>query len=225
MGLLIFMGRKKYTEDERVKMVSMFVRQTRAIIDSEGIDQVTIRKVAKLCGYNSATLYHYFENLDELITLSCMSYLEEYCRAWAKELKTPRSAYDTYLFTWELYGRYAFKYPQVFNRLFFYMHTKPLRESIEDYYEVFPDQLENISGAINDMLRGGSLVERDFPVLNPLADAGLIRHEDVQLISELAVCHFHSLLEEKCALGDELDNDELILRQSRAVRFLLGNKL
>lgn len=202
-------------------MISMFIKTTREIIDTEGIDQVTIRSVAKICGYNSATLYHYFDDVDELITLSCMSYLEDYCRAWAQELKTPRTDLDTYVFTWELYGKYAFKYPHIFNRIFFYNHKKPLSESIRLYYEVFPDQLENISGAINDMLRGGSLIERDYPVLRPLADAGLIRREDIELISILAVCHFRNLLEEKCALGDKIDDDSLIAKQTRAVHFLL----
>lgn len=216
------MGRKKYTESERVNMISKFVKITREIIDSDGIEQVTIRRVAKTCGYNSATLYHYFEDVDELITLSCMSYLEDYCRAWAQELKTKRSARDTYILTWELYGKYAFAYPHIFNRIFFYNHRKPLSDSIKLYYEVFPDQLENISGAINDMLRGGSLVERDYPVLRPLADAGIIRHEEIKLISVLAVCHFRNLLEEKCALGDKVDNSELIQRQTDAVNFLIG---
>ena len=215
------MGRKKYTETERVSMISMFVKTTREIIDADGIDQVTIRRVATICGYNSATLYHYFDDVDELITLSCMSYLEDYCRAWAQELKVARSDYDTYIFTWELYGKYAFLYPHIFNRIFFFNHKKPLSDSIRLYYEVFPDQLENISGAINDMLRGGSLVERDYPVLKPLADSGLIRHEDITLISVLAICHFRSLLEQKCALGDGVENSQLVQSQTDALRFLL----
>lgn len=215
------MGRKKYTEADRAKMISMFVKAARKIIDAQGTEQVTIRAVAGICDYNSATLYSYFDDLDELITLSCISYLEEYCRAWARELKVHRSNYDTYVLTWSLFGTYAYKYPHIFNRLFFYEHNRPLGETITLYYEVFPGQLENISGAIKDMLRGGSLLERDFSVLNPLADDGIIRHEDVRLISMLAICHFRSLLEKKCALGDAADDNELIEAQTAAIRFLL----
>jgi AcrR family transcriptional regulator len=202
-------------------MLSLFIRTTREIIDSEGMEQVSIRKIGQRSGYNSATFYSYFQDLDELITISSMSYLEDYCGALARELRQPRSSLDTYLLTWELFGQYAFTYPQVFQRLFFHPHSKPLAESIARYYECFPQQLACIDGAVKQMLRGGSLEERDIPVLAPLAAEGLIRPQDAELISELAVSHFRSLLEEKCAAGDGADNDALLARQMLAVRFLL----
>lgn len=215
------MGRSKYTTEERVRMLALFIHTTREIIDSEGIEQVSIRKIAQHSGYNSATFYSYFKDQDELITISAMSYLEDYCSALAKELKTPRSAYDTYLLTWELFGKYAFAYPQVYQRLFFYPHSKPLASTIARYYKCFPEQLENIGGAVKQMLRGGDLEDRDLPVLVPLAEEGIIRREDVRLISALAVAHFRSLLDEKCLRGDAADSAELLERQMKAVRFLL----
>ncbi len=218
------MGRKKYTADERVRMVSMFIEKTREIIETEGIDQVTIRKIARLCGYNSATLYHYFRDVDELITLSCMSYLEDYCRSWAEELRVERSSYETYLLTWALFCRYAFAQPHIFQRIFFYPHSWPLGEIIRSYYDLFPEQLENISGAVYGMLTGGSLVERELFVLEPLADEGLVRPEDVMMIAVMAVYHFSSLLEEKCRSGDAADNAQLTESQVSAVRFLVGKK-
>ena len=202
-------------------MLALFIHTTREIIDTEGVDQVSIRKIAQRSGYNSATFYSYFQDLDELITISSMSYLEDYCRALANALKQPRSAYDTYLLTWELFGQYAFTYPQVFQRLFFHPHSKPLAETISRYYECFPAQLENIGGAVNQMLRGGTLEERDLPVLAPLAMEGIIRYEDMELIAALAVAHFRSLLEEKCDSGAAADNAALLARQMGAVRFLL----
>ena len=47
--------------------MSFFVEAVQKIIEEEGIDAVTIRKVSKLAGYNPATLYNYFDNIDYLV--------------------------------------------------------------------------------------------------------------------------------------------------------------
>ena len=41
-------------------------RRLREIIEEEGIDSLSIRKTAEKAGYNSATLYHYFSDFEEL---------------------------------------------------------------------------------------------------------------------------------------------------------------
>ena len=51
------MGRMKYTEEERSRIMISFIQATRKIIDTEGIDQVSIRKIANQTGMNSATMY------------------------------------------------------------------------------------------------------------------------------------------------------------------------
>ena len=56
---------KKYIQ--KVRMVKYFVDATIEIIEKEGYEAVTIRKVADIAGYNSATLYNYFDNLEHLL--------------------------------------------------------------------------------------------------------------------------------------------------------------
>ena len=201
-------------------MVLTFVRRTREIIETDGIDHVTIREIARRSGYNSATLYHYFEDVDELITVSCISYLEDYCRAWAGEMKTPRPADETYLLTWQLFGEHAFRRPQVFRRLFFSEHSRPLEESAALYYELFPGPGKTIRTVVQEVLHGGAPVERELPIPVAAGSEGWVPPEDRAMIDTLAVCHFRRLLEIKCA-HSETDSGELIRRQIAAVRFLL----
>ena len=80
------MGRTKYTEEERGKIMTQFIRAAREIIDSEGIEKISIRKIAELTGMNSATMYLYFPDADVLTTMALMSYLENYCRALASTI-------------------------------------------------------------------------------------------------------------------------------------------
>ena len=54
-------------ELQRKRMITYFVEATCKIIDTDGVEAVTVRKVANLAGYNSATLYNYFDNLNHSI--------------------------------------------------------------------------------------------------------------------------------------------------------------
>lgn len=214
-------GRAKYSDDKRKDMLLMFIQTARDIIDTEGIDQVTIRKIAKASGYNSATIYLYFHDLDELICLASLGYVEGFIRSWAEGLKKPMSTLETYCFSWEMFSSYAFKYPHVYNHLFFYHHSRPFSETVKYYHELFPERLEDIGTIIEEILLGSPHIERESSILLPLTRDGQVKEEDLPMISTLASCHFRKLLDTKCRLGDEADDKELVQQQLKAVHYLL----
>lgn len=53
---------------QKKRMMHYFIDAAVQIIDEEGIDGVSIRKVADIAGYNSATLYNYFDDLPHLVS-------------------------------------------------------------------------------------------------------------------------------------------------------------
>ena len=44
-----------------------FIEATEKLIRSDGVEGLSIRKIASEAGYNSATLYNYFEDLEHLV--------------------------------------------------------------------------------------------------------------------------------------------------------------
>lgn len=216
------MGRAKYSESERERIIITFIRATREIVDLEGVESVSIRKVAARAGYNSATMYLYFKDIDELITLASMSYLENYCRTLAADIPQMTTPLDTYIHTWEVFCQYAFTYPNVFYHLFYKPHSASLEETIQRYYTIYPNQLENISGTLYKMLHSGTLENRNRQVLLPLAEAGLIDAANVDVINDLTVCYFRKLLEDKCEQAGALASGRQTERFIAAVHFLLN---
>lgn len=198
-----------------------FIRATREIVDLEGIENVSIRKVAARTGFNSATMYLYFKDIDELITLACMSYLENYCRTLAADLAQMETPLDTYIHTWKVFCQYAFAYPDVFYHLFYKVHSTPLEETVHRYYQIYPHQLENIGGTLYQMLYSGALENRNRQVLLPLVEEGLIRAENVDMINVMTVCYFCRLLEEKCAQAGALASERQTEQFLSAIYFLL----
>ena len=217
------MGRNRYTPQERNKITATFIRCTREIIDLEGIQQVSIRKVAQTAGLNSATLYLYFDDADELITLASMSYLENYCRTLAADIPQLQSAYEIYLHTWKVFCLHAFSHPLIFNHLFFRPHSKPLAETVLRYYEVYPSQLAVTDGPVREMLLAGDLVTRNQKVLAPLAQEGFFPAEHLPLINDLTICYFRKLLEECGTQAGTLANQQQTERMLAAIEFLTVN--
>ena len=53
-------------EQKRKRVMAYFINATIELMEEIGIENLTIRKVAERSKYNSATLYNYFDSLDEL---------------------------------------------------------------------------------------------------------------------------------------------------------------
>ena len=56
--------------------MDVFITSAKELIDEYGLDNITIRKIADVSGYNSATMYNYFQNLDELLIYASIDYLK-----------------------------------------------------------------------------------------------------------------------------------------------------
>lgn len=217
------MGRTKYTAEERKAIIADFIEAAAEIIDEEGIDSVSIRKVSARAGFSSATLYLYFQDLDELCALASIGYLEEYCHSLVESERPGEDPVQTYLRTWEQFCRAAFRRPEVFRHLFFDRHTASLDEIAKRYYSIYPDQLDRISGPVLSMVLTGDLYARNLKVLMPCAADLGIDGARVYLVNDVTVSYFHTCLDRIC--DDDLDDegrqiavDEFI----EAVRYLTG---
>ena len=74
------MQQKDRKQMYRQQTMGYFINAALEIIEEEGIDSLSIRKTAEKAGYNSATLYHYFSDFEELRIFSAMKYLDQYAK-------------------------------------------------------------------------------------------------------------------------------------------------
>ena len=214
------MGRMKYTRDERASVISVFLKATREIIDAQGVAAVSIRAVANKTGYSSASLYLYFKDLDQLISMASMSYLRAYCRELAQCRSAAPTARELYLDTWRLLCKYAFMYPNVFRHLFFTAHGSPLGETVAAYCRLLSDGPGESAGELEELLSGGTMEERSAAILSPLVSGGTLSEQQARLIIGMTVGYFRLLLDEVLA-GGGIDADSMTRRQLRAMDFLL----
>ena len=112
-----------------------------------GFASVGIKAIAKACGCNSATLYQYFDNLDDLIVKSteyCMSKVEDEFMA-----KAPTDVEDLWRFIDEIpywtakkHGKkYRLMY-QIYTHPKYIEHGKKFFEGVNERYTEYAKRLE-----------------------------------------------------------------------------------
>lgn len=105
-------------EQKRKRVMAYFINATIELMEEIGIENLTIRKVAERAKYNSATLYNYFDSLDELEMFASVKCLNEYVKTSQIKYSEGKSMREWYLGEWRCFCEQAFRHPRIYNFLF-----------------------------------------------------------------------------------------------------------
>jgi AcrR family transcriptional regulator len=179
---------------KRKRIMRYFIDATGAIIEEEGLEGVTIRKVADAAGYNSATLYNYFNNIDHLIFYASIKYLSDYARALPEYIKDAEDSYDRYLRIWQCFCDYSFRNPKIYHLVFLGAFGNTYPDVIKEYYSIYPDYLSQIPAELTSMLMENDLYERNLSLLQTCAAEGLLRKADLVELNDMTMLIYQGLL-------------------------------
>ncbi|MBZ2175389.1 TetR/AcrR family transcriptional regulator [Schnuerera sp. xch1] len=207
---------------KRKRTMTFFIDAADEIIKEEGINNVTIRKVADKAMYNSATLYNYFENLDHLILFTAMRYIKDYAFALPKYLKNADNALDRFIKVWECFCDFAFKDPEIYYAIFFADLSNKPEEYIADYYKLFPEQLIEYDG-LSTMLLKRNIYERGMTTISECVKEGFIREEDAETLNEMGTLLFQGILLQ--VIKGTIDRNTAVERTMMYIKVTLNSLL
>ena len=188
-----------------------FIQETYRIVKDEGMEAVSIRRVAQELQCNSASIYQYFADLDELLCYVALRFLTEYLQDVAEGFRRSESSLETYVMIWDMFSLHAFRHPQMVGNLFFGKHSGVLTPIIRNYYELFPEDLREMDDSLKRVFLDGSFRERDRHAISRCVEDGYFAAEDAELINLIVVHMFEGYLDE--LRGGEME-DEKRLRTS-----------
>ncbi|MGI5840047.1 MAG: TetR/AcrR family transcriptional regulator [bacterium] len=110
---------KKDYRRQRIK--KYFLEAVKEIIKKEGVENVTVRKVADMAGYTYPTLYHYFADLNALLWEVKEAMILELIEILRLEMQPTKHGIDGIKESFRTYIAYYFRNPNVFK--FFYFHS------------------------------------------------------------------------------------------------------
>ena len=181
-------------ELKKKRMLTYFIKATQARLSTEGSPGVTLRKVADGAGYNIATLYNYFEDLDHVILYASLKYLSLYNKKVENSLKGCSSAKEGFFIMWDVFCEISFQYPDAFHQIFFNNHRGSLESICTRYYELFPEELPNTADTLYPIFSNYQLSARNLMPLRKLFEEEHRSLEQIDTVSELIVSAYHHLL-------------------------------
>ena len=185
------MGRKNVI---KTNIMNKFIDAAFSIIESEGVENVTIRGVASIAGYNSSTLYNYFEDLDHLILFASIRYLRDYSQGLKEYVKKATNSLEMYLMIWECFCQYSFDRPEIYKLIFFSEHSTTLNNIISEYYNIFPEELGESPLQVKSMLTGNDIYSRTMYQFVDCVKEWYFKESDIAEINEVTILIYQSIL-------------------------------
>lgn len=165
-----------------------YIRAAYDILQEAGPEGLTIRSVADRLNCNSANLYRYFSNLEELALYASLKYLDDYIREVGALSHSGKPILEQHLEVWSIFSRHAFHSPQIYNNLFFGKYSDKLGSMIADYYELFPEEtLDMNMDYVPVFLKEGDFLKRDYMMLEKCIRDGIFTELEAVLINKMSI--------------------------------------
>jgi AcrR family transcriptional regulator len=225
------MGRPSMSEESIRANKVMIIRAAMDMIRESGIQSVSARPLGARVGMNSALIYRYFRDIDEVILFACVHVLQEYSEEMVSASRlipaltegSDHSEPDDkqiYLLSWELFCKHAFSNPDEYTYLFFSKHSAELERIIKEYYVLFPhEQADDSDIILEAMFRTSNLASRNLFLLIPVLD-GKHTEQEIILINDITVSFFYSLLSQLSVHDEGATAESQTQRMLHACRFL-----
>jgi len=213
----------KKKEIQKKRMMTYFIDAANDILLEEGIKAITIRKVADKAGYNSATIYNYFENLDHLLLFTALRHIKDYSSALPKYLKNAKNALDEFFAIWKCFCDYSLKEPEIYYAIFFANLNKDLKDYLTQYYKLFPEELESQPKNVSTMLVKHDIYERGMTIVRKCVDEGFIREEDAEVLNEMATLIYEGILLR--VIKGKINYDEAVKKTMKYIELAVNSLL
>lgn len=209
-------------EDQKKQNTILFINTTRQMIDEQGLDKISVRKIAERAGFHNSTIYLYFKDLDQLIMLASMKYFQEYSHMLELQSQKGRTPSENFYAIWDFFFVTILKNPPLFYNFFFGKRSDDLDDIMNLYYEIFPEERGEFTTDIETMYFGRNLKERSLYLLKPLiSEENYVTEYNLDMINEMTVSYCKYKLEQKCQNPD-VDSEKIKNEFLAAVTYITG---
>ncbi|WJY28381.1 MULTISPECIES: TetR/AcrR family transcriptional regulator [Sporosarcina] len=179
---------------QKGRMWKYFVEAATDIIKEEGTEHITIRKVADRAGYNSATIYNYFEEFSHLLFFASMRLMKEYTEEVARRIEQADSALAQYRAAWQCFSEYSFRSPEIFYTVFIRDLGDNPDNLLEKYYGFYPSDLVDVPEEIRSSLLEPSVEKRGNPILVRAVEEGSLAADKRDSLNEVTILIWQGMM-------------------------------
>lgn len=186
---------------------SKYIEAAYDLLVRDGVNGVSIRKVADEVGCSSTALYRHFPDIDKLVAVASMRFLEDYIEDARILSKVDLNPLELNLQLWECLAYYSFRNADVFENLFFGKDDGALYiDACREYFDVYPAGLAGLKDFMLDMFKNSTIVGRDSVLLNRAAECGMLSRDAATYLCRVDAYLFRGMLAD--VRGRDLDDED-----------------
>lgn len=186
--------KQAHSELKKIRTMNFFLDAAETLAQVKGFQNLSTRTVAEEAGYNSATLYHYFENFNQLIAFAVIRNLSEYLNQSMEVIEHITDPFEDYVQLWRIFCSQAFANPIVFKYAF--MSNKEIMDNIQSntkaYYDIFGGYQLKTGNAYFD----ANNEDMNIHILESFIKMGLFSKDIAEDVYEFGNYLFHGILYE-----------------------------
>lgn len=206
---------------KKKRVMALFIESAEKILKEEGGSNLSIRRVSSEAGYNSATLYNYFHDLEHLRLFASVKYLKEYAEMLAENLTDDMNAMEHYREVYQCFNYFAFREPEVFHNIFFGKHSDSLADVLDIYYhQLFPDELAGLSEPTKKMLTQGTMHDRDRLMMENAVSEGFVAESKAEKTMDILIAVHQNFIYEAMMAGKDFDVEEHTIKFNNLFEYI-----
>lgn len=192
----------------RQKTKENFINVAIEIIKQKGVGGLTARLVAEKAGYNVASIYNYFKNLDYLENLASIHFTKDYANELTSKTYMIQNGLEIYIIMWELFLKHAFKDPYLYYNVFYSATTQAKDVNLfKEYYDIYQEEKPTDGGYILGMMEIDNTYNRGLYVLEQCCEEGSINCDMKEYINDIHIGYtshiFTSMVKTKTLIPTE----------------------
>jgi len=171
-----------------------YINVTYNIIATEGIDAVSIRRLAQQLNCSSASLYRHFDCVEQLIAFASLRFLQPYISEIIPLFNKQGYSIASYFSCWNSFIKYSFESPQVFHYVFFNKYRDMLAHAFDIYYQEIKDDVETIEPSLKPMLNVDSIFFRDRIMLEHCVNKEKVSLSEIETTSNMLIYIYRGMM-------------------------------
>lgn len=126
--------------------------------------------------------------------MASISFIKDYTTTLQTYVDDCETYIEKYIKIWERFCHYSFENPEIYYTVFYSKLNSSYKNIIEEYYDIYPEDLPKESKYLKDMLRHQNMYDRGRALLTPCVDEGSIRNEDIEALNDIHILLYKGIL-------------------------------
>ncbi|TFJ93071.1 TetR/AcrR family transcriptional regulator [Lentibacillus salicampi] len=174
-------------EIQRARMLRYFLDAAIDVMEEDGIDHFTIRKIADKAGFTSSTAYNYFKDLSHLKYFAAMRFTTDYVNELPEYLKKGNNTVESWLYSWECFCKHSFEHPKIYSVIFMDSLGSVPEDLMKYYYQIYQNDILDLPEQIQDIMMEQSFSKRSALYIQSAVDEGFIEQDNVAFIADITL--------------------------------------